>query len=102
MRGGKKPEIRKVKEGAALTEQGTEGDELFLLLNGVLTVEVDGEALADLGPGAILGERAIIEGGLRTSTLRARTKAKVAVAKSVDIDHDALTAVSAGHRREDG
>jgi hypothetical protein len=102
MRGGKKPAIRKVKEGDVLTEQGTEGDELFLLLNGVLTVEVDGEALADLGPGAILGERAVLEGGVRTSTLRARTKAKVAVAKADEIDRDALTAVSTGHRREDG
>ena len=54
-----------------LTEQGQQGDEVFLLLDGVLAVEVDGEPLADVGPGAILGERAALEGGARTSTLRA-------------------------------
>ena len=44
MRSGSKPKLRKVKEGKLLTEQGAEGDELYLLLDGVLSVEVDGEA----------------------------------------------------------
>jgi len=101
MRGGEKPSIRKLKEGALLTEQGQQGDEVFLLLNGVVAVEVDGEAIADVGPGAILGERAALEGGLRTSTLRALTKVTVAVAKADQIDTDALAELSAGHRRED-
>ena len=47
--------------GATLVEQGTEGDDLFVLLDGVLDVEVDGETVAEVGPGAILGERAAIE-----------------------------------------
>ena len=83
-----------------LTEQGQPGDELFLLLDGVLVVEVDGAPLAEVGPGAILGERAILEGGARTSTLRAMTKAKVAVARAADIDVAALQELSDGHRRE--
>ena len=44
MRGGAKSSIRKVKEGGLLTEQGSEGDDVFLLLNGVVSVEVDGAA----------------------------------------------------------
>jgi hypothetical protein len=101
MRAGAKPKIRKVKAGAMLTEQGAPGDELYLLLDGVLSVEVDGEALAELGPGAILGERAVLEGGLRTCTLRALTPVRVAVAKSDQIEPSAMAEVSAGHRRED-
>ena len=100
MRGDAKPEIRKVKEGAMLTEQGTPGDEVYLLLNGVLSVEVDGTAIAEVGPGAILGERALLEGGLRTSTLRALTQVKVAVAHADQVDRDVLAQVSKGHRRE--
>lgn len=100
MRGGAKPAIRKFAAGDVLTEQGQSGDELFLLLDGVLAVEVDGEPLAEVGPGAILGERAILEGGARTSTLRAMTKAKVAVARAGDIDVAALQELSDGHRRE--
>ena len=101
MRGGAKPKIRKIAEGELVTEQGAEGDELFLLLDGVLTVEVDGERLAEVGPGSVLGERAILEGGVRTSTLRAKTPAKIAVASAADIDPDVLAKVSEGHRKED-
>jgi cyclic nucleotide-binding protein len=101
MRGGAKPATRKLKEGQVLVEQGQLGHEIYLLLDGVLSVEVDGEALAELGPGAILGERAVLEGGRRTSTLRAVTKAKVAVADAEQIDPAKLQEVSAGHRREE-
>jgi hypothetical protein len=100
MRGGGKSSIRKLKEGALLTEQGATGDDVFLLLNGVLNVEVDGEPIAEVGPGAILGERAALEGGVRTSTLRALTKATVAVVKADQLAEDQLAELSAGHRRE--
>jgi hypothetical protein len=100
MRGGDRPTIRKVKEGGLLTEQGSEGDDVFLLLNGVVSVEVDGEAVAELGPGAILGERAALEGGQRTSTVRALTRATVAVVRADQIAEDERAQLSAGHRRE--
>jgi CRP-like cAMP-binding protein len=100
MHGDAKPAIRTVKAGATLTEQGASGDDVFLLLNGVLTVEVDGEPLADVGPGAILGERAALEGGVRTSTLRARTTAKVAAVPAALMDPAALAEISTAHRRE--
>lgn len=101
MRGGKKPKVRKCKEGKILVEQGQLGHELFLLLDGVLAVEVDGEPVAELGPGAILGERALLEGGRRTSTLRALTPVRVAVATVDELDLDQLREVGEGHRREE-
>jgi hypothetical protein len=102
MRGGHKVGIRKLDAGRTLVEQGDAGDELFVVLDGVLVVEVNGERVAEVGPGAILGERAILEGERRTSTLRAVTKVKVAVAASGQIDKQALAEVSQGHRREQG
>jgi hypothetical protein len=101
MRGGEKPKVRKLKEGSVLVEQGQLGHELYLLLDGVLRVEVDGESVAELGPGAVLGERAILEGGRRTSTLRALTPVRVAVADATQLDLDKLREVSEGHRREE-
>jgi hypothetical protein len=101
MRGGEKPSIRKVKEGHVIVEQGQLGHEVYLLLDGVVGVEVDGESLAELGPGAILGERAVIEGGRRTSTLKALTPVRLAVATEKQLDMDALREISSGHRRED-
>jgi len=101
MRGGAKPTIRKLKSGEALVEQGQSGNELFLLLDGVLSVDVDGKALAEVGPGAVLGERALLEGGKRTATLRALTPARIAVASADQISPDALAELAAGHRREE-
>ena len=100
MRGSDKPEIRTVKAGKELVRQGEAGDELFLVLDGVLSVEHDGEPLAELGPGAVLGERAFLEGGTRTSTLRAVTKCRVAAISADHIDRDALEELRVGHQRE--
>ena len=100
--GGARPEIRTLRSGDTLVNQGEPGHELFLLLDGVLIAKVDGREVAEVGPGAILGERAVLEGGRRTATLRAVTPAKVAVASADQLDPAALAEVSAGHRREEG
>ena len=100
MRNGAKPSIRTIKQDALLTEQGSAGSEVFLLLNGVVSIEVDGSVIAQAGPGAIVGERSVLEGGNRTATLRALTKVTVAVAKADQIDRAALTELSQSHRRE--
>jgi len=101
MQEGRRPEFRKIKEGEELVTQGDTGDDLFLLLDGVLNVEVDGETVAEVGPGSILGERAAVEGGIRTSTLRATTPARVAVASSSDLKSEVLEELATQHRRED-
>lgn len=101
MSGAEKPRIIKLDAGRTLTRQGEPGDELYLLLDGVLAVEVDGKELAELGPGAVLGERAVLEGGLRTSTLSTVTKVRVAVAAADAVDRDKLAELAESHRREE-
>lgn len=101
MRADEKPRIVRFGEGETVVEQGEEGTDLFLLLDGVLSVEVDGTSLAEIGPGAIIGERAILEGGRRTSTLRAVTTCKLAVASADQVEREALLGIAAGHRREE-
>jgi hypothetical protein len=100
MRGDSTPAIRTLKRGKTLVEQGQAGDAVFLLLDGVVAAEVDGEPLAEFGPGAVLGERAVLEDGVRTATLRASTACKVAVTSEAQLDRSVLTELSAGHRRE--
>lgn len=95
------PKVRKVSAGEAVTRQGEPGDELLLLLDGVLAVEVDGVRLAELGPGAVVGERAVLEGGLRTATLVAVTDVRVAVAPADALDLDRLRVLAGQHRREE-
>jgi hypothetical protein len=101
MRGGAKPAVRKLAKGELLTEQGTPGDQIYLLLDGVLSVAVDGTHVGELGPGAVVGERALLENGRRTATLRAVTGCVIATAAKDQIDRDSLASLAQLHRRED-
>lgn len=101
MRAGTKPRIRQLRLGQRLTQQGEQADELFLLLDGLLQVDVDGNALAEIGPGAVLGERSILEAGRRTASLTAVTPCTVAVADRDSVDLEALQQLSEAHRREE-
>jgi mannose-6-phosphate isomerase-like protein (cupin superfamily) len=92
------PERRTLEPDEKLVEQGTPGDELYLVLDGVLAVDVDGEDVAEIGPGAIVGERALLEGGLRTASLRARTRCRIAVIPGDLIDRNELENLAATRR----
>jgi hypothetical protein len=96
---GKLPR-RKLAEGEVLVEQGEPGNDLYLLLDGVLGVEVDGEAVAEMGPGTMLGERASLEAGVRTATLRALTPCRVAVVAPDLVGGAELATLAAGRQRE--
>jgi|SRR6266516_838503 len=98
MREGATSKPKQLKVDDTLVEQGDPGDELYLLLDGVLAAEVDGETVAEIGPGAVLGERAIVEGGKRTATLRAVTPAKVVSVPADQIEPSALEELAAGRR----
>jgi hypothetical protein len=100
MHGAAAPRITALAAGQPLVRQGEPGDDIFLLLDGVLRVERDGERLAEYGPGAMLGERAYLEGGVRTSTLTAVTACRVAAVDARQLDRPALEELSGGHRRE--
>ena len=100
MHGAARPRIRRIKPGTVLVRQGEPGTEVHLVLDGVVRVERDGERLAEYGPGALLGERAHLEGGLRTSTLTAVTACRIATADASQFDRAALEELAVGHRRE--
>jgi CRP/FNR family cyclic AMP-dependent transcriptional regulator len=60
-----------VDSGRVLTRQGETGHEFFVVLDGGVQVDVDGEQVASLGKGDFLGEIALIDGKPRTATTRA-------------------------------
>lgn len=100
MHGARKPKISTLDAGEVLAEQGGPGDSLFLLLDGMLDVQVDGASLGDLGPGAVVGERAILEHSPRTASLVARTSVRVAEAPAAAVNRSMLAELAKGHRRE--
>jgi len=93
-------ERRELTQGEALVEQDQSGTEIFLVLDGMLDVEVDGEVAAQVGPGAILGVRSSMEGGLRTSTLRAATPCRIVVIPEGQLEQSELATIASGQRRE--
>jgi hypothetical protein len=102
MHGAARPKITQLQPGDELVRQGDFGQDIYLVLDGVIRVERDGARLAEYGPGAMLGERAVLEGGTRTSTLAAVTRCRVASVPAVQLDLSDLAELATGHRREEG
>jgi hypothetical protein len=101
MQSGGKRRIERLPAGSVLVEEGEPGKEVLLILDGIVRVERGGERLAEYGPGALLGERAHLEGGVRTSSNIAVTPCRVAFFDADLVDRSKLEELSAGHRRED-
>jgi Cyclic nucleotide-binding domain len=101
MKSGTASKPRRLDIDDTLVSQGEAGDEVYLLLDGVLTAEVNGETVAEVGPGAVLGERSVVEGVGRTATLRAVTPAKVVAIPAHELDSGALQELASGRRREE-
>ena len=100
MRSGAKLERRTLDVGDRLIEQGADGRELYLILDGVVDVEIDGEEVAELGPGALLGELALLEGGKRQASVFATTPVRVVVVPPEAVSESAVEELAAGRRRE--
>jgi hypothetical protein len=90
---------RRVARGETLVEQGKPGSDLYVLLDGVFDVEIDGDVVAQVGSGAILGERAVLGDGRRTATLRAVRSSRVAVIGAGEISRRQLVEISASRTR---
>lgn len=56
-------------DGRVMMRQGEHGSEMLVIVEGTARVERDGALLNDSGPGAILGEIALLDGGPRTATV---------------------------------
>ena len=95
---GRSPTFEGLEAGQVLVQQGDPGHELFLLLDGLLSVEVDRTAVSEVAPGAVLGELALLRGGRRHATLRAITPCRVARVRGDEIDHASLERLT--HDRE--
>jgi hypothetical protein len=98
--GDAKPRIRTLDAGETLVAQRDRSSEVYLILDGMFVVVVNGKEVAEIGPGAVVGERAALEGGARTATLTARTRARVAAVRADQLDRADLGTLATTHRRE--
>jgi CRP-like cAMP-binding protein len=63
-------EQRHYPSATTLFDQGDDGDRFFVLLDGRVAVERDGDVIARLGPGEFFGETALLFDTPRTATVR--------------------------------
>lgn len=82
--------------GATLMEEGRPGHEAFVLLEGTADVTIDGERVATVAGGDIVGEMALIEHEPRTATVTALedVRALVLTSQGLDAMLDASPAVA--------
>ncbi len=66
-----------VPAGQVLMQEGSNGHEMVVVLEGTLEVTQQGEHVADIGPGGFAGELALLSHRLRSSTVTARTASKL-------------------------
>ena len=74
-----------VPEGKELLHQGAFAYEFMVIRDGTAEVTRNGEHVADLGPGDVLGEIAALERGKRNATVTAQSPMSLAVMTAHDM-----------------
>jgi uncharacterized protein YhbP (UPF0306 family) len=60
--------------GETIIEEGSEGDKFYIVVDGEAAAShKGGDILSTIGPGGFIGEIAILKGGARTATVKAKT-----------------------------
>ncbi len=65
--------------GRVAARQGSSGDEFFMIIDGTVRIERDGELLRELGPGDFFGELALLGIAGRTATATCVTACRLLV-----------------------
>lgn len=73
------------KAGAAIIDDGTVGDEMYIVLDGQAVVYKGAEELTTIGPGGHFGELALIDDHARSADVVAKTDMQVMVMKRDDL-----------------
>jgi serine/threonine-protein kinase len=92
VRGGGWFPTRVYEAGTAIVEEGTDGDEAFIVVAGRCGVfkqrEVKRERVSELGPGDVFGEAAVFSARPRTATVEALTSVTVKVVTRAALDRE--------------
>ena len=69
---------KSVREGTTLVTEGESGDTMFVLLSGSATVHKAGRKIADIKPGEVIGELAVLARAPRNATVKTTADSEVA------------------------
>ena len=77
-------EVRHLVADEPIFEEGTQGDELFVVLTGRVRIKKGGTSIVELGPGEHFGEMALIDRGPRSASVSAVEETRVLAMKRRD------------------
>ncbi len=69
--------VKEFRAGTTIFQEGTPGDEMYIILDGDVELSVGDKILAVVGPGDIVGEMALIDLRSRSATAVAKTDCRV-------------------------
>ena len=97
--------------GTVLMDEGRVGREVVVIASGRALVRKAGQPIAELGPGDVCGEMAVLDHGVRTATVVAETDLDVFVMSAQEfrsllatypsVEHHVIRTLSARLRRAD-
>jgi CRP/FNR family transcriptional regulator, cyclic AMP receptor protein len=79
-------ELESHPEGAAVVKEGGYANDFFVIEDGTARVERDGQQLAELGPGDVFGEQALLEGEQRSASVIAASPLRVVKISHWELD----------------
>lgn len=65
--------------GSVIAVEGAEGDHMYVVMRGEVTILINNRPLAIASPGEIVGEMALINSNIRSATLVAKTDCRLAL-----------------------
>jgi CRP/FNR family transcriptional regulator, cyclic AMP receptor protein len=79
-------ELESHPEGTAVVKEGGYANDFYVIEDGTATVERDGQQLAELGPGDVFGEQALLEGEQRSASVIAASPLRVVKISHWELD----------------
>ena len=76
---------RSIPEGKALVRQGEYSPEMTIIDEGTAKVEIDGNEVAQLGPGDVFGEAGLLRNEMRNATVTATSDMRVITLSDFDL-----------------
>jgi CRP-like cAMP-binding protein len=72
------PHQQEYQPGSTIFAEGTDGQAMYVILDGEVDLRVGGELMETAGPGDIIGEMALIDANPRSATATARSRCLLA------------------------
>lgn len=72
-------DVMQFPAGAVIAQEGAEGDHMYVVMSGEVTILINNREMATASSGEIVGEMALINSNIRSASLIAKTDCQLAL-----------------------